>query len=488
MSDNADTKSRSNGTMNQAEGVRKVLLKGIFWRILMIEGILLVWSLAWRMLTDHHATPIDLFWYALRIVILIGVIILFIWLTFRRFLTRKIITPLEAVSEANRRFREEDNESVAIELSVDTPREIREIVDTRDEMLSTILRVSNERLRLIRFIRETFGRYLSKKVVDRILESPEGTQLGGRRETVTILMSDIRGFTSLSESSDPEAMMQVLNRYLDRMSRVIVRYDGIIDEIVGDAILAVFGVPEQRADDPHRAVACAIAMQNALNELNREITEEGHPPLEMGIGINTGDVIVGNIGSEVRMKFGIVGTAVNIASRIESNTIGGQVLIGESTHHQVKEAVEADPPRAVMMKGIKHPLVVYPVRRIGAPYDVALAQIPGKQDNLQISLPFRCWQVGERKKIEDGDVAGETLSLSEDRIVAEIDAPLSAMTDLKLAFNFCVDAHCFSDIYAKVLEVVADEKAKEVYTLSITSIEPADREILRKWIEEGGAG
>jgi class 3 adenylate cyclase len=301
-------------------------------------------------------------------------------------------------------------------------------------------------------------------------------------------MSDIRGFTSLSENTDPEAMMRVLNRYLDRMSRVIVRYDGIIDEIVGDAILAVFGVPERRSDDPHRAVACAIAMQNALNELNREITGEDHPPLEMGIGINTGDVIVGNIGSEVRMKYGIVGTAVNIASRIESNAIGGQVLIGESTHLQVKEEVEADAPRAVMMKGIKHPLVGYPVRGIGAPYDVFLARVPETQDELQISLPFRCWQVGERKKIEDRDVAGETLSLSEDRIVAVIDASLSVMTDLKLAFNFCVDAHCFSDIYAKVVEVETDEKGKAFYTLSITAIEPADREILGKWIEEGGAG
>ncbi len=471
---------------DNAEGVRKVLLKGIFWRILIIEAILLVWSLAWRILTDPLVTPAGLFWYAVRIVVLIAVIILFIWLTFRRFLTRKIIVPLEAIAEANRRFREDDRDSGAIALSASAPREIRDIVDTRNKMLDTILKVSTERLRLINFIRETFGRYLSRKVVDRILESPEGSRIGGRKETVTILMSDIRGFTGLSEASDPQVMVRLLNRYLDRMSRVIVGYDGIIDEIVGDAILAVFGVPERRPDDPHRAVACALAMQNALDELNADIRAEGHPMLEMGIGINSGDVIVGNIGSEVRMKYGIVGAAVNTASRIESNAIGGQVLIGESTYREVKDAVQADPPRAFMMKGIKHPLVIYSVHGIGAPYDVALARRPEKPEGVRLALPFRCFTVHEDKKIDDHAFYGETQFFAEGRFTARIDGALPVFGEVKVIFEFCVDAHCFSDIYAKVVEA---ERGKDggFYRLRITSIEPADRGILRRWIEEGAA-
>ncbi|MCF8079596.1 MAG: adenylate/guanylate cyclase domain-containing protein [Desulfobacterales bacterium] len=475
------------GPAAESEGVRKVLLKGIFWRILIIEGILLVWSLGWRIFTDHQATAADLFWYAVRIVILIGVIILFIWFTFRRFLSRKIIEPLEAISEANRRFREDDNGADGIDLPPTAPREIRDIAETRRAMLDTILKVSGERLGLINFIRDTFGRYLSRKVVDRILESPEGTKIGGRRETVTILMSDIRGFTSLSETTDPELMVRLLNRYLDRMSRLILRYDGIIDEIIGDAILAVFGVPERRVDDPHRAVACALAMQNALGDLNREMAAEGHPPLEMGIGINTGDVIVGNIGSEVRMKYGIVGAAVNTASRIESNTIGGQVLIGESTYREVKETVNADPPWAKMMKGIKQPLVVYPVRGIGAPYNVALTRIPEEQEGLQISLPFRCWLVEEGKKISDRFFPGETLSLTDGRITARIDGPLAAFFEVKINFDFCVDAHCFTDIYAKVAEEGTTQEGKGVYTLHLTAIEPGDRRIFQQWIREGAA-
>ena len=191
------------------------------------------------------------------------------------------------------------------------------------------------------------------------------------------MMSDLRGFTGFSETRDPEDIVRLLNRYLERMSKVIIEYDGIIDEFIGDAILTVFGVPEEHDDDPRRAVACALAMQNELAELNNEITREGYPSLEMGIGINTGSVIVGNIGSEIRAKYGIVGAAVNMACRIESNTVGGEVLIGESTYRLVKELVTADPPHTVMMKGLKRPLVNYPVTAIGPPYGIKLIPASG---------------------------------------------------------------------------------------------------------------
>ncbi|KKL69921.1 hypothetical protein LCGC14_2110070, partial [marine sediment metagenome] len=351
------------------KGVRKVLLRGIFWRILIIETILLIGSLIYRAITDPQSDPGDLFWYALRIILLTVVIILFIVVTFRIFLNKKIIFPLETIVEANRRLRDDDPTASELELPADAPREIKEIVYSRAEMLKKILEVSKERLNLVNFIKETFGRYLSKKVVEEILESPEGQKIGGRRETVTILFSDLRGFTVLSETKDPEEMVQLLNQYLERMSKVILKYDGMIDEFIGDAILTIFGVPDKRNDDPARAVACGLAMQNALLELNTEIEKEGYPLLEMGIGINTGTVIVGNIGSEMRMKYGIVGSSVNTASRIESNTIGGQILIGESTFKLVKDLVTASPPQTVMMKGLKKPLVYYPVTEIGSPYN-----------------------------------------------------------------------------------------------------------------------
>ncbi|MDH3359103.1 MAG: adenylate/guanylate cyclase domain-containing protein [Desulfobacteraceae bacterium] len=467
---------------NNREGVRKVLLKGIFWRILIIESILLVWSLFYRALSDHHAQPVDLFWYAVRITLLVAIIILFVMVTFRKFLNKKIILPLEEISASNRRLKESDSSETHVEVADDAPIEIREIVATRQEMLTTIFKVSEERLRLVNFVRDMFGRYLSKKVVDNILESPEGHKIGGRRKTVTILMSDIRGFTGLSETMDPEIMVQLLNRYLERMSKIILQYDGIIDEILGDSILAVFGVPEKHETDPARAVACAIAMQNALDDLNNEFIRERHPPLEMGIGINTGSVVVGNIGSEVRMKYAVVGSAVNTAARIESNTVGGQILLGESTYDLVKETVTCGAPQAFMMKGIKKPLVVYAVKRIGSPYNLELQLRETLETGVYMNLPFRCWTV-EHKKIGDSAVSGETVMLSENLITASIAPGLDPLTDIKLVFDFCVEAHCFEDIYAKVLSVKEKEGAS-VHQLQITSIDPKDRDILDQWMKD----
>jgi adenylate cyclase len=471
----------SDTSENKMNSVRSVVLMGVFWRILIIEGILLVGTLIYAALTEDKGTT-ELVWYAIRIISLVAIIVLFMIVTLRSFLARKIISPLEAIAAADRRIEDNDLTARQVDLPDDAAREFKEIVSSRSHMLGTILKVSEERLGLVNFIRDTFGRYLSKKVVDEILESPSGQKIGGHRETVTILMSDIRGYTSISGTRDPEELVQILNRYLERMSRVILDYDGMIDEFIGDAILAVFGVPEKRDDDPARAVACGLAMQNALVELNEEITHEGHPPLEMGIGINTGSVIVGNIGSEVRAKYGIVGAAVNIASRIESNTVGGQVLIGESTYRLVKEFVTADPPHTVMMKGLKRPLVSYPVTAMSQPYNIKLDFQASSEGGVEINLPFHCWKV-EGKKIASESMSGETTLMNENVITASIEPHLESLTDIKLIFDFCMDAHCFDDIYAKVLPF-QDQKDKTLSRLRITSINQKDRDILSKWISE----
>jgi adenylate cyclase len=466
---------------NEKTSVRKIVLLGVFWRILIIEGILLIGTLIYASLTEDKGS-IELFWYAIRIISLVAIIVLFMMVTLKSFLERRIISPLETIAVANQRFQNDDSSAREVSLPDDVPKEIKGILSSRTQMLNTILKISEERLHLVKFIRDTFGRYLSKKVVDEILESPNGQEIGGQRKTATIMMSDLRGFTSLSETRDPEDMVRLLNRYLERMSKVIMEYDGMIDEFIGDAILTVFGVPEEHDDDPLRAVACALAMQNALMELNNELMREGYPALEMGIGINTGSVIVGNIGSEIRAKYGIVGTSVNIASRIESNTIGGQVLIGEATYRFVKELVTSDPVWTVMMKGLKKPLVIYPVTAIGPPYDVNLNFQAASKNGIEISLPFRCWKV-EDKKIASESMLGEIITLNDNEITASIETHLEPLTDIKLIFDFCTDAHCFDDIYAKILSS-EEQKDKIVNLLRITSINQKDRDILKKWISE----
>ncbi|MBC8176477.1 MAG: adenylate/guanylate cyclase domain-containing protein [Desulfobacteraceae bacterium] len=466
---------------NEKNSVRAVVLMGVFWRILIIEGILLVGTLIYAALTEDKGS-VELFWYALRIISLVAIIVLFMMVTLKSFLEKRIISPLESIAEANKRFQNDDSSPNDVNLPEGAPKEINGIVLSRRQMLDTILKISEERLHLVKFIRNTFGRYLSKRVVDEILESPNGQEIGGRRKTVTVVMSDLRGFTSLAETRDPEDMVRLLNRYLERMSKVIMEYDGMIDEFIGDAILTVFGVPEERDDDPLRAVACALTMQNALVELNNELTHEGYPELEMGIGINTGSVIVGNIGSEIRAKYGIVGATVNMASRIESNTVGGEVLMGESTHRLVKKSVTAAPPHTVMMKGLKRPLVIYPVTAIGAPYNVNLDPQTANQDSIELNLPFHCWKV-EDKKMASKAISGETVILNENLITASVEPHLEPLTDIKLIFDFCMEAHCFDDIYAKVLSV-EEQNNKTLTRFRITSINQKDRDILKKWTSE----
>ncbi len=467
---------------NKKNGVREILLLGVFWRILFIEAALLVFSLFSKWIMDDVPT-VELFWYGVRIIIMVGIIIAFMMITLKKFLNHRIITPLEQIAKANKRIQEDISQAEQVELSDDAPNEIKSIVTSRGEMLKTIFNVSEERLRLVNFIRETFGRYLSNKVVDEILESPDGRKIGGARKTVTVLMADLRGFTSLSETRDPAEMVQLLNQYLERMSVIINKYDGIIDEIIGDAILAIFGAPESHGDDPERAVACALEMQNSLITLNNELFGSGYPPLEMGIGINTGNVIVGNIGSELRMKYGIVGAAVNMAARIESNSIGGQVLMGEATYDQVREVVRTDPAQSIMMKGMKEPLIFCSVFAIESEYTVFLHSPVEEKNALSIRIPFQCWKIKD-KKIDLLPMTGETLRMDDNQIDARISPELAVLTDIKLKFDFCLEAHCFEDIYAKNISIETEGKTT-FNRLRITSMNPKDRDILKKWMIQG---
>lgn len=463
----------------KTNGVRKILLMGVFWRILFIEAVLLVYSLLYRWWMED-AGALDLFWYAVRIIILVSIIIAFMMITLKKFLTHKIILPLESLARANKETQKDYSRAQTVDLPDHTPDEIVTIATSRTDMLREILAVSEERLNLVNFIRETFGRYLSKKVVNEILTSPKGHQIGGSRKTVTVLMSDLRGFTSLSESRDPEEMVKLLNRFLGKMSKIILKYDGIIDEIIGDAILAVFGAPDSHGNDPERAIACAIEMQNCLRELNREIDATGYPPLEMGIGINTGQVIVGNIGSELRMKYGIVGDTVNRVSRIESNSVGGQILIGDTTYNLAKEVIETSSPRHMMMKGLKEPLVFYSVSAINSPdYTQVLENIPSRGPSFPIRISLDC-RIIQDKTINLAPLAGETRSMDNRTIHAVMSRQIRPYTDVKLNFNFCIEAHCFEDIYAKA--VSCEARGQEcICQFSITSMSEKDRQVLEEW-------
>jgi adenylate cyclase len=241
-----------------------------------------------------------------------------------------------------------------------------------------------------KFIRATFGRYLTDEVVASLLDSPEGLKLGGEQRQVTILMSDLRGFTSLSGQLAPQQVVAILNRYLGTMAEVIMQYQGTIDEFVGDAIFVIFGAPIWRGDHAQRAVACAVAMQLAMDSINQQHRRESLPEVEMGIGVHTGEVVVGNIGSQKRTKYGAVGSHVNLASRIESYTVGGQILISEATLQEAGPIVRVKAQMRVEAKGIEMPLTLYQVRGISGEYNLFLPEREDVLLPLHQEIPLRC--------------------------------------------------------------------------------------------------
>ena len=181
-------------------------------------------------------------------------------------------------------------------------------------------------------IEQTFGRYVDRHVAEELMRKPEALRLGGEKKTVTMMMADIRNFTPIAEKLEPEEVVKLLNRYFAKLITVVDRYLGIIVDFYGDAILVLFdGVARDVGARAEDAIRCALEMQACMTELEKENVRAGLPPIQMGVGIHTGEVIVGNIGVETRAKYGIVGANVNLTSRIQSTAGGGRIIISRET-------------------------------------------------------------------------------------------------------------------------------------------------------------
>jgi len=259
-------------------------------------------------------------------------------------------------------------------------------------------------------LKKMFGRYLSTEVMKSLIENPSALELGGERREVTIMMTDLRGFTALSERLEPEQVVQMLNAYFEVMVEVILKYNGTINEIIGDALLVIFGAPQEMSDRTQRAIACAIEMQNAMAEVNDRNRGSGLPELEMGIGLNETEVIVGNIGSSKRSKYAVVGSGVNMTSRIESYTVGGQILISESVRKKTGEVLRIDTQREVLPKGTETPLRIYEVGGIAGRYNMVLEGKATTLVTLVRQIPLR-YTVLEAKDVGKKKLEGSVVRL-----------------------------------------------------------------------------
>ena len=297
--------------------------------------------------------------------------------------------------------------------------------------------------------------------------------MSGENREVTFLVSDLRGFTDLSSKLIPKEVIKILNRYFESMVEVIAKYRGTVSEFMGDGILSFFGAPLQSVDDPFRAVACAIEMQNALAQVNAE-NKHGKtnlPELAMGIGINTGEVVVGNIGSEKRASYGAVGTPINLAYRIESLSLGGQILISAATYEKVSKHVRIRGAQEVKLKGIVEPIRLYDVIGMDGQYPVSLPD--KKQQTLKRLDPpvkIQCFLV-EGKAVTGDPVPGQIEYMGGNTAQISLARQVEAFENIKIVCS-TGEGSGLLELYAKVLPEVeyAMKSPRESLLIEFTSL------------------
>jgi class 3 adenylate cyclase len=226
------------------------------------------------------------------------------------------------------------------------------------ELKQTIQTVSEDR----RIIKDMFARYMSQEVMENLMETPDSIKLGGDKRIATVFFADIRGYTSFSETREPEEIVKILNEYFSEAIQSILQYKGYIDKFIGDCIMAVWGVPMMpEKDDPINAVSCALALQEMVRSAKRNFFKKSASNLRIGIGVNTGPLVAGNLGSMQRMDYSVIGDTVNLAARLESVAGPDEVIVSQSTRNQLTDAFRFEERPAVKVKGKDKPVKIYNV-------------------------------------------------------------------------------------------------------------------------------
>ena len=235
-----------------------------------------------------------------------------------------------------------------------------------------ILALSEDAKRRNKLLLSLFGRYVTEDVARNLVSSPRASNIGGELEEVTLLFADIRGFSQATERLSPEQILTLLNNYYDVMIDVVEKFKGTIDKLMGDEMLITFGVPKVRDNDIERALACALSMQLAMKDVNERNRAQRLPELKIGIGVNTGEVMVGNVGSSKHASFSVIGKEVNLTASIESQAKGGEILISESTFMGGGLKVWIDGKRELHPKGFGHGIMAYCLTGMDGNYKLSL--------------------------------------------------------------------------------------------------------------------
>ena len=385
-----------------------------------------------------------------------------------RLVAQSLARPLVKMADATKQVAKGD---LDVDLSdIRSKDEVGRLARAFDQMI--------EGLKQRDFIRDTFGRYLTKEVVSRLLESKDGLKLGGEAREITLLMSDLRGFTALTSHMPPDQIIRLLNRYLGKMLEILLDHRGVVDEIIGDGILAFFGAPEPIVDHPVRAVACALQMQSAMNEINALNVKDGLAHLEMGIAIHTGTVVVGNIGSERRSKYGAVGSDVNFTGRIEGYSVGGQVLISQDTYERVMKYVTVRNTMSIRMKGIPDTVTLYDIKGMTGPFEITLRDRDETPQPLSRKIRVKVGRL--RKKVVDAKGADAWIThVSQTSAILILSQPIGQWEEIRILLLESATDMGQGEVYGKVMSIQEGKDGHEA-VVRLTSMSPQVYEALRK--------
>ena len=302
------------------------------------------------------------------------------------------------------------------------------------------------------------------------------------RRNVSILIADIRGFTSLSEAHPANTIVSMLNRYLALMIEIAVRYGGTIDKLMGDSVMVVFGAPVPQAEHVQNALACAVEMQQAMSQYNQQNESLRLPPLFIGIGINSGDVVAGPIGSPLHREYTVIGNEVNLASRIEAQTLRGQVLIGESTFRQARDHVLVGMPSRVLVKGRRSAITVYELLGTTRP---RLMTVPRrdirKSPRVEIQMPCYFQQLRDKTVLAPMH-CGQVVDMGYHGLRMISPVPLESYGEVKMAISLQLLGARTSDVYARVISAVSDSDGFRC-SMEFTDIDMAGQQTIKQFVD-----
>lgn len=267
-------------------------------------------------------------------------------------------------------------------------------------------------------LRQVFGKYFSENVVDVILENENGASLGGEKKEATVIMADLRGFTSLSDNLSADVVVDMIDIYLEGMTKIISKYQGTIIEFIGDAVLAIFSEPYCTEKLEIAAIKAAIEMQNSMDEINKINESKGYPAIDMGIGIHKGEVFLGNIGSEYMMRYNVIGQAVNICSRIQSYSLGGQILVSSGTISDIEENVEIGSSFSITVKGVRGNIDVSEIVSIVNENEIMTLnnRINEVQERLEDPVPCLIFEIQD-KRVNTYAIHGNVVACGDKSII-----------------------------------------------------------------------